>query len=252
MSKPKWVTPERQAELVRLFLQSKGFCIFGHSPCKGKWERQVKVVCGRFGKDFICLSPVEIGKPCRFKPEEGKPHLPCERRHVIKLNWHCAYGDYPCYSASYYDNEKLLTFGIKGECQYPEYVSRLIREWSNDNRSQTNAKWQRERQALHSFGEQREPIRGRFSGLTREIVLDNQPAYYLEGLGISGLTFKPFAKIRVSSSYMHLFVDIRNVLKPVSKNRKRKALRYGKQLPANVQDGIDLECNKAVRHYLNR
>ena len=30
---PKWVTPERQAHLVNLFLRSGGFCIYGHKPC---------------------------------------------------------------------------------------------------------------------------------------------------------------------------------------------------------------------------
>lgn len=30
---PKWVTPERQQTLVRLFERSKGFCVFGHHRC---------------------------------------------------------------------------------------------------------------------------------------------------------------------------------------------------------------------------
>ncbi len=235
MSKPKWVTPERQAELIKLFLQSNGFCIYGHSPCMGKWERKTVTVCS-WGK--CCSSPMENGKPCRYPPEDGKPQLPCEAYHAIKLNWHCAYGDYPSYKPY--------------ECHYEIVQSRLIREWAQDSRSQTNAKWQRERQVLHALGEPRTPIRGRFSGLTREIVLDNQPAYYLEGLGISGLTFKPFAEVRIASSYMHLFIDIGSSLNSVSKNKKRKAIRYGKPLPARVLDGIDLECNKAVRHYLKR
>ena len=30
---PKWATPERKANLVRLFLKCGGFCVFGHKPC---------------------------------------------------------------------------------------------------------------------------------------------------------------------------------------------------------------------------
>jgi len=250
--KPVWINPERQAELIRLFVQSKGFCIHGFTPCKGRWERQTKIVCGRFGKDFTCLSPVKIGEDCRYKPEQGKPVLPCERRHVIKLNWRCEHGDYACYSASFIDNENLLTFGVKGECQYTEYVSRLIQEWRSDSRSQKLAEWQAEQKTLHALGERKEPLRGRFSAISREIVLTEQPTYYLDSLGISGLTFKPFAKIRISSSYVFLYVDIEKSLQAVSKNKKRKAIRYGKPLPKDTSELIDYACNKAVRHYLKR
>jgi hypothetical protein len=30
---PKWATEERKRHLVRLFLRSGGFCVFGHKPC---------------------------------------------------------------------------------------------------------------------------------------------------------------------------------------------------------------------------
>ena len=30
---PKWATQERKRHLVRLFLKSGGFCVFGHRPC---------------------------------------------------------------------------------------------------------------------------------------------------------------------------------------------------------------------------
>lgn len=30
---PKWATPERRTVLVRLFLDSRGFCVFGHRQC---------------------------------------------------------------------------------------------------------------------------------------------------------------------------------------------------------------------------
>ena len=33
MALPKWSTPDRQTQLVSIFLRSKGFCVFGHHPC---------------------------------------------------------------------------------------------------------------------------------------------------------------------------------------------------------------------------
>ena len=209
MSQPKWVTPDRQALLVKLFLESQSFCLYGHSPCFGTLERKEIAVC-RWGK--FCLNPTGEGKPCRFKPDDGKPHLPCQAHHVIKLIWHCGYGDYPCYKPY--------------ECHYELVARRLVRDWVSDDRSQRLAKSQEERKRLHALAEPREPIRGRFNTVSREIIMADQPAYYLDGLGISGLTFKPFAKVRVASSYMRLFVDI--------------------------GERIDMVINKAVRHYLKR
>ncbi len=218
MSKPKWVTPERQAELVKLFLESQGFCVFGHTPCFGTLERKEIAVC-HWGK--VCPQPLADGEPCRYKPEEGKPHLPCHVYHAVKLIWHCGHGDKRCH----------IAFNLA------------------DDRKQRLAQWQAERKQLHSLAERREPLRGRFSNISRDIIMANQPLYYLEGLGVSGLTFKPFAKIRIASSYMRLFVDLGNSLKPLSKHRKRKAVRHGKALPKSVNDAVAEKCYLAVRHY---
>jgi len=77
-----------------------------------------------------------------------------------------------------------------------------------------------------------------------------QPEYYLEGIGISGLTFRPFAKVRLASSLVQLHIDLGDTLGQVSKAKRRKAIRYGKALPQEVQDAVDGICNKAVRRYL--
>ena len=69
-------------------------------------------------------------------------------------------------------------------------------------------------------------------------------------MGISGLTLKPFAKLRLASSGTRLYVDISDVLKPLSKNARRKAVRYGKSDNALLND-INATCYQAVKHYLN-
>ena len=235
MKTPKWVKPERQAELVRLFQESNGFCVFTHKPCQGEWERRSHIACA-WGS--VCDNPVQDGTPCRHEPEQGKPRLPCHIIHLNTIYWHCAYGGYPCDKPH--------------ECHYELFTDRLVKEWVKDDRAQVQAEWQAERWELHALGERRTPIRGQFNGIGRDIFYSRQPEYYFEGLGISGLTFKPFAKVKLSNSFVYLYVDIGKALKAVSKSQRRKAVRYGKPLPKDVTGRVDELCSKAVRHYKNQ
>ena len=168
MPKPKWVTPDRQAHLVKLFLRSQGFCVFGHKPCP-----------------------------------------------------------YP-------------------EHHYEVFIENLIADWVADDRAQRQAEWQAERKAMHSLAERRYPLRGRFSNISKDIFYGNQAQFYLEGIGISGLTFEPFAKVRLASSFMRLHIYLGDSLKNTSKNARRKALRYGR-LSETAYKLISL----AVKHYLD-
>ncbi len=169
---PKWVTPDRQAHLVKLFLDSSGFCVYGHKLCS----------------------------------------IP--------------------------------------EHHYEVYIEYLIDDWKGDDRSQNQALWQEERRRLHFVSDRRYPLHGQFNAVSRDIFYAEQPVYYLAGLGISGLTFTPFAKIRLSSSYAILYVDLGDTLKRLSKSRRRKAIRYGKPLSYAIQREVANICRKAVRHYL--
>jgi len=173
MAIPRWNTPSRQAHLVDLFLDSGGFCVFGHKPC---------------------LNP---------------------------------------------------------EHHYLNFIEGLIADWRADDRAQDSAEWQAERLRLHSLGERRYPLRGQFSNISQDIFFGNQPLFYLDGLDVSGITLSPFAKVRVSSSYVNLYVELGKSLKGVSKNRKRKAIRYGKLLPPEYRRKVEQVCSLAVRHYLN-
>jgi hypothetical protein len=101
------------------------------------------------------------------------------------------------------------------------------------------------------LGERRYPLRGQFSAIAKDIFYAEQPSHYVEGLGISGLTFKPFAKVRIASSYMRLFVDLGDTLKDVPKVKRRKAIRYGKALPPEAQRRIEQTVRQAVKHYLS-
>jgi len=142
------------------------------------------------------------------------------------------------------------------QCSIPEhyyevYIEGLIADWQADDRQQDTADWQEERKRLHSLAERRYPIRGQFSSIAKDIYFAEQPLFYLLGYGISGLTFKPFARVRLASSFVNLYVDLGDRLRSVSKNKRRKAIRYGKALPLELQREVEQVIRLAVKHYLN-
>lgn len=143
----------------------------------------------------------------------------------------------------------FCVFGHKGclvpEHHYEVFIEDLIGYWVSDDRAQKLAEWQAEQKAIHSLGERRLPLRGQFSAIGKDVFYGDQPQFYLLGLGISGLTYKPFARVRLASSFMHLHVNLGNTLKGVSKNKKRKAIRYGK-----IDRQIQELCKSAVNDYL--
>ena len=170
-SLPKWATPERQDALVKLFVDSRGFCVYGHKKC---------------------LIP---------------------------------------------------------EHHYHLHTELLIQDWKHLDKEQSQAEWEAERKALHSLGERSYPIRGQFSAISRDIYAGNQPLYYLDGQAVSGLTLKPFVRVRLSSSYIRLYVDLGEALRQVSKSQRRKAIRYGKPLPQTTRQAIMRKVLEAVRDY---
>ena len=147
----------------------------------------------------------------------------------------------------------FCVYGHK-KCQIPEhhyslYSELLIKDWKHLDREIDNALWEAERKALHSLGERTYPIRGQFSAISRDIYAEEQPLYYLDGQAVSGVTFKPFVRVRLASSYMRLYVDLGEALRQVSKSQRRKAIRYGKPLPPTTRVAIMRKVMEAVRDY---
>lgn len=148
----------------------------------------------------------------------------------------------------------FCVFGHKG-CLVPEhhyeiFTDNLIADWRNTDRQDAHADWETERSHMHALGEPYRYARGRFGTIAREVYYSTQPNYYLVGLAMSGLTLTPFAKVRVSNSYVNLYVDLATALRKLPKNARRKAVRYGKPLPMEIQAEVDKACKEAVRHYL--
>ena len=134
---------------------------------------------------------------------------------------------------------------------YELFIEGLISDWKADDREARSLEYRLESIRLHSLGEPREVVRGRFSTVSRDIWKSQQPLYYIEGLGISGLTLLPFVRVRLSSSFMRLYVNLGEALRGVSKSRKRKALRYGKPLPKLIRETVNQLVRASVLDYLN-
>ena len=141
-------------------------------------------------------------------------------------------------------------------CLIPEhhfdgFTNALIKDWIASDREQNQIELEAELRAIHSLGERKYPLRGQFSAISKDIWGGNQPLFYIQNLGMSGLTLTPFAKVRVASSYVRLYIDLGDTLRSVSKSKRRKAIRYGKPLPKEVEARVALEVRKAVEHYFN-
>lgn len=148
----------------------------------------------------------------------------------------------------------FCVFGHK-KCLIPEhhyhlYIEFLIKDWQQMDREQRQADWIAEQKVMHNLVERAYPIRGQFSAVSRDIFAQTQPLYYLEGQAVSGLTLMPFVKVRIASTYVRLFVDLGETLRQVSKNKRRKAIRYGKPLPQAVRVSISEQIAEAIRDYL--
>ena len=143
---------------------------------------------------------------------------------------------------------------LTSEVYHPDYEARiapLIEDWQSDDREQAKLNWQLEQRYMHSLGEPRLPVRGRFNNISRDIFHDIQPLFYFEGLGLDAIRLLPFAKVKLSSSYLRLYVNLGDSLRGVSKHQKRKAIRYGKALPKTIEQAIQLSVSLAIRDYLN-
>ncbi len=132
---------------------------------------------------------------------------------------------------------------------YSIYSELIIQNWKQSDREDFTALWRAERQLLHSTGERTRPPRGQFSATSRDIYAEQQPLYFLDGQSISGLTFTPFVRVRIASSYIRLYVDLGDILRQVSKSKRRKAIRYGKPLPPSVKQEISQKVLLAVKDY---
>ncbi len=132
---------------------------------------------------------------------------------------------------------------------YEARINGLIKDWQAADREQDFAEWQAEQKRMHALGERALPLRGRFSAVSRQVYHDAQPLYYTVGLGMSGVTLRPFAKVRIASSYLTLHIDLGDSLRPMSKNKRRKAIRYGGNFPIECERKVNTLIHAAIMHH---
>ena len=224
---PKWATPERQTYLVKLFTESGSKCLQGHVNCPMlehyvHTERKLGTIAKAV--DVRCFD----SNGNVLKDRDGNELY-----------------------LTVYQSQAIIEAEQSYVTQYELLSEMAIDGWKEDTRQQASLDWKAEWQAMHSLGERKLPLRGRFNNISADIWHDKQPMYCVESLGMSGLTLTPFAKVRLSSSYLRLYVDLGDSLRNVSKNKKRKAIRYGKPLPKSVDNRIADKVWEAVKHYLN-
>jgi hypothetical protein len=144
--------------------------------------------------------------------------------------------------------EHYIARNSKGEIIAQRMYDRVVADKVADFKDEDKALWHRERREMHDLGEPERYTRGRWNAISKDIYYSQQPTYVFRGLGVSAVTFKPVAKIRISSSYWYLYIDlpIDKVFK--SKNAKRKAIRYNKLDSSHIAK-IDSIINKAVTNY---
>ena len=250
IDQPKWITPERQTELVRLFRESKGLCVVTHKPCHGKYVLKGAPVC-KWG--LSCNNPLTKGATCDKDRRDNKGNtitVPCDYGPSNVTRWHCGWGDFPCYSALVLDDEVFGGKVVIGELVYKEYMKILIHDWQALDRDAETARWNKERSLMHTLGETNVQLRGRFSDISRDIYHGDQPVYLITGYSVmfhADKTAYPVANVRLTSSNEILTVDITSAVKDVSKNARNKAIRYGKPLPEQATFEIEKLCSKAVR-----
>ena len=223
---PKWATPERKAKLVDLWVIYGNKCLHGHTACQ-------------IPEHYIYILPVTeiVGKPVKYPCHDRQGNLTKDSEgNQIYLTLY---------------QPQTITIDKPVTSRLYDYITELVIEgWKADDREARRLEYEIESKALHRLAEPTKPLRGQFSAISKDIWKQSQPLYYIENLAISGLSLKPFVKVRLSSSYMRLHVNLGDTLRGVSKNKKRKAIRYGKPLPASIEATITSLVNKAVTHYL--
>ncbi len=224
---PNWATSERQAQMLNLWATYGNRCLLGHTACtelEHYLYRQLKPLFGIVPKLIKCVD--RSGNA--ILDRDGKPLMTVEYKRIP--NW-----------IKDPEPEVIRLFDLK--------LREVIGDWIAEDREAKASERKAIAKLLHTIPEVGK-LRGQFNAIARDIYHENQPTYFIECLGVSGLTFKPFAKVRIASSYTRLLVDLQAPLTSVSKNRKRKYIRYGKGLPIGVERQVELSVTKAIAHYL--
>jgi len=225
MQRRKWITPERQKQLALLFSAYGNKCLKGH-PCCPEVEHYLEAV------PQLVTHPIIKDTPCVDKV--GNTLRDAEGNILYTRSYGVGY------DVVY--RERLNTL-------YDQAVDRIVEDWVREDATAKAYLRDVEAKRLHSLNEHGR-LRGHFNAVSQAIYFDNQSMFEILGLGIDSLTFKPFVKVRLASSIVALHIDISEALRPLSKCKKRKSIRYGKPLPSTILEVVSECASLAVSKYL--
>ena len=132
---------------------------------------------------------------------------------------------------------------------FQNYIEPVIKFWIAEDKVKQAELWRREQLLLHHAPDRRGWRNQRFDPVAKDVFFQQQLPYYLEAIGISGLTFTRIAKVRVPSTNVRLFVDVAK--SKISKNARHKAKRYGKGIGLLIEESrtVDQLCSAAVNNF---
>jgi len=226
MSATSWITRNRQMILARMVIDCANNCLLGHHNCQ---------IIEHYVHTRYQFKTVAKAVEVQCLKEDGTP-LKDDNGNELYI--------------TVYESEKTLEQRHKLLTQYEYLSDNAVKNWKIDDREQSEAEWKKERKAIHSLNEKAYK-NGRFGSVSSVIFHEKQPLYYVEAIGMNGLTCQPFAKVKLSGSYFHLYVDLGDSLRTISKHRRRKAIRYNKPLPTKIDAVIAEKVEKAVQHFLS-
>ena len=130
-----------------------------------------------------------------------------------------------------------------------EAVELAIYIWKALDREEREEAWRREKRRLHSLPEILK--RGPFDSIAREEYLADRPLWRIEAVGVGPFTFRRVARVEIPALKKVLWVDLAGVDEHLSKNARRKLVRYrqGKH-PTELEESVSARCARAVRQYL--
>ena len=207
MTYPAWATPKRRRALIKLWERTGTRCRQGHLACP---------LAEHYVAENKRLFTVATDEVHQYVNDDG------ERVTVESVRL----------------SNAVVTTKTHRHL-YQQLSEQLISDWKEADRIvKAEAARQESAELHHAFDDKGWSTR--FDPAAKDVFFAQQPAYYLEGMGVSGLTFHKIAKIRVSSSPTRLFVDCPKLTYNMRKKLRRKGI-----FPPTTDDA----CRQAAEHY---
>lgn len=211
MTYPQWATPERRAYMDKLqVLLLSGRCSYGEVLCP---------VLERFRQ--------------AVREKIGEPNAPV---------W--------IMRAALATPKVLARFPIADLHHLPPWLAKELEAyWKADDRDKRSYLLKLEKRRMHALSPQITK-RGEWDSIRREQYLANREVFEIVAIGISALTFKRVAQVRIPSLKATLWVDLTRI--EVNKSKSRKLARYKRgAAPKEMESRIVERCRKAVERCLS-